>query len=220
MTVQIVPAAIAVILGLIASGAVDATYDGGGTHGLAWAAFALILVLVARDTLLGGNFLAPFEGDEIRKRLPLQLSEGRLQIRVWHFEPITTTLAILLGLLASQAIDFRDGGNNPNGEITSVVWAAFVLSLLLTIGIRLSPRPGRGERHRQRRERRREERRAREEESGRRGDDVGDEIEARFEEIFDDLQQRFRRQDWASRGRASRGRDWRDRGERDREDRD
>ena len=80
MTIQLIPAAIAVLIGLIASGAVDATYDYpfGGAHGLVWAAFALSLVIVARDTLLGGNLLGRPERGELLDRSPLQLREGRL----------------------------------------------------------------------------------------------------------------------------------------------
>ena len=78
MTIQLIPAAIAVLIELIASGAVDATYDGGGTHWLVWAAFALSLVIVARDTLLGGNLLGRPERGELLDRSPLQLREGRL----------------------------------------------------------------------------------------------------------------------------------------------
>ncbi len=171
------------MLGLVASGAVDPVYDGGGTHGLVWFSFGLSLALVARDTLLGGTFFSRDETDEGRSRVPLRIREGDLQIRIWQFEPVATTLAILSGLLASQAVDMRAAGNALDGDVASALWAAFALSLFLTIGGRLRPRP-RGARRR-RRQRKREERQQR-------WDEFGDEIEARVEEIFDDLQQRFR----------------------------
>ncbi|HJN92931.1 MAG TPA: hypothetical protein QGF05_09445 [Dehalococcoidia bacterium] len=184
MTIQLIPATAAVLIGLIASGAVDPTYSGGDTHGLAWVAFGLSLAIVARDTLLGGSFSIRPERGELLDRAPLQLREGRLQIRIWQFEPVATTLAIMLGLFASQAVDMRSGGNLPDGDVTGGLWAAFALSLFLTIGGRMSPRPGK------RLRRRREEARAA---GAERWDEMGDEIEARVEEIFEDLAQRFSR---------------------------
>lgn len=196
MTIQLIPAAIAVFIGLIASGAVDTTYDGGGTHGLFWAAFALSVVIVVRDTLLGGTFLVRRERRELLDRSPLQLREGRLQIRIWQFEPVATTLAIMLGLLASQAVDMRADGNLATGGVTGGVWAAFALSLFLTIGGRMSPRPGKRRRRQREREEQREQRRQQRQEARQAGaeqwDEVGDEIEAGVEAIFDDLQRRFR----------------------------
>lgn len=174
MTVHILPAALAILVGLVASGAVDATTSGGSTTAVPWAAFAISLVIVARDTMLGGSFL-PEPGR--LPRLPVEVREGDVRVRFWSFEPVATTVAIMLGLLASQAVDFRAGGNDPAGGVTGVVWAAFALSLFMALGGRLAPRPRR--------------RRKSREEWERRGEEIGRTIEARVEEVVEEIQRRF-----------------------------
>jgi hypothetical protein len=177
MTISLLPALIAVLLGLLASGAVDFVTDSGNTHADAWTAFALALLLVARDTLFGGA-LWPRRRDDARKivddlasKFELHGSDLRLGVHVWSFEPVATTLAILLGLLTSQAIDFT----NANGDPSAWAWAVFALSLFLTIGGRLNRRP-----NRQRDERRAEHRRAWKRAAGG--------FEARFGQFFENLE--------------------------------
>lgn len=174
MTVHILPAALAILVGLVASGAVDATTSDGSTAATPWAAFAISLVIVARDTVLGGSFLPRADRP---LRLPVEVRQGDVRVRFWSLEPVATTVAILLGLLAAQAVDFRAGGNDPSGGITGVVWAAFALSLFLAMGGRLAPRPRRPRKSR--------------EDWERRGEEIGRTIEARFEEVVDELQRRF-----------------------------
>jgi hypothetical protein len=141
MAVTIGPAAIlAILLGLLATGAVDFLSDDGSAQPLAWLAFVLVLAIVARDTLLGGTLLPGGRGETpaARGRLPgLELREGQVRLRAFDFEPVATTLAIILGLLASGAIDFHDG----NGGGSAWAWTAFALSLFLATGRRLNRRP-------------------------------------------------------------------------------
>ena len=145
MTISLLPALIAVLLGLLASGAVDFVGDSGNTHADAWTAFALALLLVARDTIFGGTLWPRRRGEarqslnDLRAIFELHGADLRLGIRVWSFEPVATTLAILLGLLTTQAIDFI----NANGDASAWAWAVFALSLFLTIGGRLNRRPNR-----------------------------------------------------------------------------
>ncbi len=152
MTISLLPALIAVLLGLLASGAVDFVGDSGNTHADAWTAFALALLLVARDTLFGGA-LWPRRRSEVRhllddlvSKFELRGADLRLGLNIWSFEPVTTTLAILLGLLTTQAIGFI----NADGDASAWAWTVFALSLFLTIGGRLNRRPNRkrDERHR------------------------------------------------------------------------
>ncbi len=178
MTVHVLPAVVAILLGLAVSGALDVTTSSGNTHVVMWLAFAFSLALVARDAVLGGTFL---RSDSESGRSPLQFRQGDLQIRFWQFEPVATTVAILLGLLAEQAVDMRSNGNDPSAAISSAMWAAFALSLFLAIGGRLSRRP----RHRRKRQERRERR-------AEQWEEMGEEFEARFEQIFEDIEQRFR----------------------------
>ena len=140
MTINILPAVIAVLLGLLVTGAVDFVQADGDTHPDAWTAFALALLLVARDALFGGAFFPfrrPAGGGALRPAV--HLSAGHVRIPVRRFEPIATTLAILLGLLVTGAVDF-----GPLGEGAGAWgWTVFALSLALSIGLRLSPRPRR-----------------------------------------------------------------------------
>ena len=182
MTVHVLPAIVAILLGLTVTGAVDVATSSGSTHVVMWLAFAFSLALVARDAILGGTFLRSDDGES--GRLPIEIRQGDIQIRFWQFEPVATTVAILLGLLAEQALDMRANGNDPNAAITGAMWAAFALSLFLALGGHLSRRP----RHRRKRRERRERRRERSEQ----WEEMGEEIEARVEQIFEDIEQRFR----------------------------
>ena len=184
MTISLLPALIAILLGLLASGAVDFVGDSGNTHADAWTAFALALLLVARDTLFGGT-LWPRRRSEARRSLDdfraifeLHGADLRLGIHVWSFEPVATTLAILLGLLTTHAIDFI----NADGDASDWAWTVFALSLFLTIGGRLNRRP-----NRQRDERRAEHRRAWRRATGG--------FEARFGQFFDNLEHQGRDSD-------------------------
>ncbi len=192
MTISLIPAVIAILLGLLASGAIDFVQSDGGTHPDAWTVFALALILVARDTLLGGSFRPHRssgdnnndgnDGNNDRNeaaanwRSPLRNIEvrgGDVRIRIWSFEPVATTLAIITGLLAVQAIDFT----NADGGTTDWGWTAFALALFLTIGGRLSRRP----RHRRGKRRRR----------WRDAERVAGEFEAHVEEVIDEVERAF-----------------------------
>lgn len=151
MALSIGPAlALAVLLGLLASGAVHFLDAEGDAKVPAWIAFALALLIVARDTLLGGRF---WRTDVLAQgRLPgLELRDGQVRLRLFDFEPVATTLAIILGLLASGVLDFADG----RGGASAWAWTAFALTLFLTLGGRLTrrPDPERGRRRREREER-------------------------------------------------------------------
>ncbi len=176
MTISVLPAVVAILLGLLASGAIDSTTDAGNTHAAAWTAFAITLAVVARDTLLGGSFKPAFDadtGERLRGLVPgLELRGSDLRLRIWQFEPVATTLAILLGLLTFQTIDFT----NAAGGATDWAWAVFGLSLFLAMGARLNRRPGRRGRLRRRA-----------------WEAAVHEFEARVEEAFDDIQSGFRR---------------------------
>lgn len=175
MTVSLIPAVLAVLLGLLASGAID-FLDSEETHPVAWAAFALALALVVRDSLLGGSFLpggGSGWGGRRRPGLPgLEVRGGDVRIRVFDLEPVATTLAILLGLLVTQAIDFlgADGGTTAWG------WAVFALSLVLATGARLRPRP-----------RRQPQRRA--------WEHVAEEVQTRVEGVLNDIANELRGKD-------------------------
>lgn len=134
MAISLGPAALAaILLGLFATGAIDFTGDDGDPRLIAWIPFALIMVLVVRDTIFEGSFR---EGP--RDRLPgIDLRDGQIRLRIFDFEPVATTLAIITGLLASGAIDFQDG----NGGGSAWAWTAFALALFLSIGRRLNRRP-------------------------------------------------------------------------------
>lgn len=134
MSISLGPApVIAILLGLLATGAVDFLSDAGNTAAIGWVPFALALLLVARDTIFQGRFR-----DGFSDRVPgLDLSSGQVRLRAFDFEPVATTLAIITGLLASGAADFHDG----NGGASAWAWSAFALSLFLAIGGRLNKRP-------------------------------------------------------------------------------
>lgn len=176
MTISVLPAIVAILLGLLASGAIDFTTSAGNTHAEAWIAFGITLAIVVRDTLLGGSFRpSPREdnGERFRGLLPgLEIQGADLRLRIWQFEPVATTLAILLGLLTFQSIDFV----NADGGATDWAWTVFGLSLFLALGGRLNRRPGRRTRHR------------------RHAQEAANEFEARVHEIFDDIQGGFRPQ--------------------------
>ena len=134
MSITLGPAPIiAILLGLLATGAVDFLSDEGNTAAIGWVPFALALLLVARDSIFQGRFR-----DGLSDRVPgLDLNEGRLRLRAFDFEPVATTLAIITGLLASGAANFHDG----NGGASAWAWTAFALSLFLSIGGRLNKPP-------------------------------------------------------------------------------
>jgi len=124
---------IAALLGLFATGAFDFVGEDGGVQPLGWAPFVFSLVLVARDTLFWGSFRAGR-----RPGVPgVDLHDGQIRLKLFDFEPVASTLAIITGLLASGAIDFLDD----NGGGSAWAWAAFALALFLTIGGRLNRRP-------------------------------------------------------------------------------
>ena len=140
MTLSVLPAATTVLLGLLVVGTLDFLDSDGDTHWVAWVAFGLATAIVARDTLLGGGLLPFGRGDETRRRpqiLGLELHGADVRLRVPRFEPIATTLAILLGLLTTQTIDFA----NSQGDATAWGWTVFALSITLVTGMRLSPSP-------------------------------------------------------------------------------
>lgn len=193
MTLHLVPATLALIVGLLAGRAVD-FQDGGGVHPLAWAAFALALALVARDTLLGGSFIphrdeaGGFAGPLARSAGArrhgghfIDWSQGDVRIRIVRLEPVATTVAILLGLAASQAVNFSDAA----GGTTGLGWAAFALSLFLALGGRLTPRP--------RRPNRRATARRSNDSQRRTWEAMGDEFEARVAEAVEELRRGFGR---------------------------
>ena len=134
MAISLGPAALtAALLGLFATNAIDYTGADGEPRLIAWLPFVLVLVLVLRDTVFEGSFR-----DGPRNRLPgLDLRDGQVHLRIFDFEPVATTLAIITGLLASGAIDFHDG----NGGGSAWAWTVFALALFLSIGGRLSRRP-------------------------------------------------------------------------------
>ena len=133
MSITVGPAPIiAVLLGLFATGAIDFTDDEGSVRALAWAPFVFALILVARDTVFQGSFR-----DGRRGGIPgLDLHDGQIRLKLFDFEPVATTLAIITGLLVTSAIDFQDG----NGGGSAWAWSAFALALFLTIGGRLNRR--------------------------------------------------------------------------------
>ena len=108
--------------------------------------------------------------------LGLELHGADVRLRVPRFEPIATTLAVLLGLLTAQTIDFAGS----QGDATAWGWTVFALSITLVTGMRLSPAPRRWK-GAERRQRRDWERLARE-------------FEARAGEIINDIETQFRRQ--------------------------
>ena len=171
MTLNLIPAVTAILLGLLASGAIDFADADGDTHAVAWLAFALALALVARGVLLGGTIPVPRNRSALRD-LPVEVRDGDVRIRftgLRSLEPVVTTLAILLGLLTSHAIDFLDEG----GGASSWAWTVFALALFLTLGGRIGPR--------QRRRRHRERER------------MAGEMEARIQEIIDTIDREIRR---------------------------
>ncbi len=179
MTLSVLPAATTVLLGLLVVGTLDFLDSDGDTHWVAWVAFGLATAIVARDTLLGGGLLPFGRGDETRRRpqiLGLELHGADVRLRVPRFEPIATTLAILLGLLTTQTIDFA----NSQGDATAWGWTVFALSITLVTGMRLSPSP---------RRRKRAEQRQRRDWEG-----LAREFEARAGEIINDIETQFRRQ--------------------------
>lgn len=132
ITVGLAPV-VATLLGLFAVGAVDFLGQGGNARPLAWATFVLTLLIVLRDTVFQGGFRAG-----LRERIPgVRAREGQIRLMIFDFEPVGTTLAIIMGLLASGATNFHDG----NGGGSAWAWTALALALFLTIGGRLNKRP-------------------------------------------------------------------------------
>ena len=132
ITVGLAPV-VAALLGLFAVGTVDFLGEGGNARPLAWATFVLTLLIVSRDALFQGSFRA-----RLRDRIPgVRVREGQVRLMIFDFEPVATTLAIIMGLMASGAANFQDG----NGGGSAWAWTALALALFLTIGGRLNRRP-------------------------------------------------------------------------------
>lgn len=146
MTLSLIPAALAVLLGLLASGAVDFSDARGSTEPLGWVVFGLAVSLVARDTIMRAAGRADGGEERARRRLvlPLELRDGDVRVHLVRLEPLGATLAVLLGLLAAEAVDFT----RPDGGTSDWGWAAFALSLALTLGWRMGRRKGRRRRER------------------------------------------------------------------------
>ncbi|MCY3918445.1 MAG: hypothetical protein OXG38_01400 [Chloroflexi bacterium] len=131
-------AATAALLGLFVTGAIAYSGDGGEPRLIAWLPFVGALALVARDSFFQGSFRNRPSG-----RVPgVRLRDGAIHLQLRDFEPIATTLAILTGLLAADAIGFHDANDGGSGW----AWSAFALALALSIGWRLGPRPRRRDR--------------------------------------------------------------------------
>jgi len=169
MTLHLVGVAMAVLVGLFATHAMDYVDSAGTTHPLGWLVFAAALGLVARDAVLGGSFRLRQGGPrrEDLPRLSVDRGDPRVRIRLAQFEPVATTTAILSGLLASGAIDF----SGADGGTTAWGWSVFGLALFLALGGRLAPRPRRK----------------------RKGKRLRDSIEAEFSAFFDTIEGEFRK---------------------------
>ena len=139
MTLRLIPAALAILFGLIAAGAVDYLTDSGGAGAIAWTVFALSLVVVARDTLFGGSYVPALGEAKERLSRIIVVRGGNVRVRFWELEPVATTIAIITGLGANSAIAFQTA----EGGGTAWAWACFGMSLFQFLGGRLGPSPRR-----------------------------------------------------------------------------